>query len=450
MSLATFILSKTTAVFAVQILGVFFIFLIAYLNMKIAGIFFLAEPSRSGKLFEVLSFMCGITYYPLVYWSLMGMETGLLSALLLASIFFVFKYVRSLEFKYLFWVAILGGLAFLTRIDSVIYFIALWVYVCVTNVLNNSNRRIWLQYLAVIGIYSVFIFGQFSFQYLYYGDLFPNTYVLKLTGMPLYARVENGVGFILPYIKETAFAFLLAVMGLFIRVYKEKILLLFLVSISALYQIYVGGDPWSYWRIMAPTMPLLLLLCIDAAFNLGHNPSILKILPANVFKNSFAVMLIFLSVVSINFRFLPEISFRTRPYQATQNAKHVNTAIVLNDIIKDNATVGVFWAGTTPYYIDNVVIDFLGKSDRHIANLPPDMSGAVAFNGMTSVPGHNKYDLTYSIVILRPTYVPKLFYGRQEVYSVVGDDYVEVKYRYITLLLLRNSPDVNWEKLNLP
>ena len=161
-------------------------------------------------------------------------------------------------------------------------------------------------------------------------------------------------------------------------------------------------------------------------------------------------MLIILGLVSMNFRFLSEISFRSRPYQVTRNARNVNTAIVLNDILREDATVGVFWAGTIPYYVDNAAIDFLGKSDRYIANLPPDMSGAAGFFGMTSVPGHNKYDLTYSIVSLRPTYIPKLFYGGQDVSPVIGDQYVRVKYRYITLLLLKSSSDVNWEKLNLP
>jgi arabinofuranosyltransferase len=449
MSFLTFILSKTMAVLAVQVLGVFLVLLTAFFNMKMAAIVFPAETGREHALFGMLSFVCGILYYPLVYWSLMGMETGLLSALLLAGIFFAFQYVRSLDFKHLFLVALLGGLAFLARNDSMIYFAVLWTYICVTGISNDNHRAAFLRHLTVIGVYFVIILGQLGFQYLYYGESLPNTYVLKLTGMPLLDRVQNGLGFILPYIRETAIVFLLAVTGLLIRVRRETMVLFFLVLISVLYQIYVGGDPWSYWRIMAPTMPLLLLLCVDAAFNFGRKFSFPKMTSPDLFRNSLALILIILGVLSINLRFLSEISFQIRPYQVNRNARNVNTAIVLNDILKDDATVGVFWAGTIPYYIDNVAIDFLGKSDRHIANLPPDLSGSVAFNGMTSVPGHNKYDLNYSIVTLKPTYIPKLFYGRQDVSPIVGDEYVNVRYRYITLFLLKNSPDVNWKKLDL-
>ena len=423
---------------------------IAYFNMQIAGIVFSAETGQDTSLLRVLAFLSGMAYYPLIYWSLMGMETGLLTIFLMASIFFALKYVRSLESRYLFLVAVLGGLAFLTRNDTILYFIGLWVYMGAASLRDKGGRHSPFQHLAAIGLYFIFIMGQLGFQYLYYGDLLPNTFVLKLTGMSFFDRVQNGLGFVWLFIKETALAFLLALTGFCIQARKDKALLFYLVVVSVLYQVYLGGDPWLYWRMMAPTMPLLLLLCIDAAFALVRRAPISNMSPSINLKRGLALMLIILGLVSMNFRFLSEISFRSRPYQVTRNARNVNTAIVLNDVLREDATVGVFWAGTIPYYVDNAAIDFLGKSDRYIANLPPDMSGAAGFFGMTSVPGHNKYDLTYSIVTLRPTYIPKLFYGGQDVSPVIGDQYVRVKYRYITLLLLKSSSDVNWEKLNLP
>jgi len=46
--------------------------------------------------------------------------------------------------------------------------------------------------------------------------------------------------------------------------------------------------------------------------------------------------------------------------------------------------------------------------------------------------------------------VQRLFWGSQNVYSLVEDEYVEVKYRYSTLYLRRDSADVNWERLGKP
>ena len=114
----------------------------------------------------------------------------------------------------------------------------------------------------------------------------------------------------------------------------------------------------------------------------------------------------------------------------------------------EKATVGVFWAGSIPYYTGRVAVDFLGKSDPVIARRPPDTSGAIAWAGMPSVPGHNKYDLDYSIKQRQPTYVQGLAWGRQDL-SIWGQAfYVTAAYRGVPLILRRNSPEVRWEKLD--
>ena len=128
----------------------------------------------------------------------------------------------------------------------------------------------------------------------------------------------------------------------------------------------------------------------------------------------------------------------------------MNTAIALNDLLRKNATIGVFRAGTVPYYTDFKAIDFLGKSNSYIAHLPPDMSGAVSWFGMHSVPGHNKYDLTYSIIKAKPTYVEGLVWGRQDLTAWAKNSYIKVDYDGVTLYLLKDSPDVYWNKLILP
>ena len=93
-----------------------------------------------------------------------------------------------------------------------------------------------------------------------------------------------------------------------------------------------------------------------------------------------------------------------------------------------HATVGVIWAGTLPYYVDRTAIDFLGKSDLHIAHLNADVSGAVSWSGMRSVPGHNKYDLKYSIMQLQPTYIQAFAWGDQTVKPWVTQNYLRVEY----------------------
>jgi hypothetical protein len=67
---------------------------------------------------------------------------------------------------------------------------------------------------------------------------------------------------------------------------------------------------------------------------------------------------------------------------------------------------------------------------------------------MISVPGHNKYDLEYSIVRLRPTYIQGYAWGYQTVKPWVVQNYVRVEYHGAqgtkTVFLLKDSPLVCW------
>jgi len=67
---------------------------------------------------------------------------------------------------------------------------------------------------------------------------------------------------------------------------------------------------------------------------------------------------------------------------------------------------------------------------------------------MNSVPGHNKYDLNYSIKTLQPTYVQQLNWGTQDLTEWAKDKYVKVAFVGGSLFLLKGSPAVSWGKLN--
>jgi hypothetical protein len=83
-------------------------------------------------------------------------------------------------------------------------------------------------------------------------------------------------------------------------------------------------------------------------------------------------------MVSVNAAFWKDISFTTPPITLFGAARdHVNSAIAINNLTTENASVGVIWAGAVPYYTDRRGVDFLGKSDKYIARLAPDLSGDI-------------------------------------------------------------------------
>ena len=131
--------------------------------------------------------------------------------------------------------------------------------------------------------------------------------------------------------------------------------------------------------------------------------------------------------------------------------------LALNKIAKPTASVGVFYAGTLPYYCDFRAIDFLGKSDKYIASLPPHIrtEEEVKTKVRYTAPGHNKYDLNYSIKTLLPTFIADYYFGNQNLYDWAKEHYVTAAIYYrpgdekslVILKLLKNSSDINWDNV---
>jgi arabinofuranosyltransferase len=438
MSIATIIFEKRYAVLSIQLTGIFFMIGTAFFTLKILQIM----NRKKKDIPEYLLFAMILLYYPLNYWSLMGMETGLLAFLLSAGVLCSMLYSEKLEAKYLWLMSLCFGLAHLTRNESLLFAVLAFLYLIPT--LKQGPKYVY-QFLFAGGLYGLFVIGQLGFRYSYYGELVPNTYTLKLVGMALDERLRNGWGFVRLFLKETGFIIVIAAVGLVFGFSKQKAYLFSFFLVSILYQIYVGGDAWNYWRIMAPTMPFIFVLFVLAC------PEFIDRIPAMP-RWSVSALLIVLALTGLylmNSRFMPEFLLLKLPFQNDYARAHVEDAIALNELTNENATIGVFWAGSLPYYLDRVAIDFLGKSDKYIANRPPDTSGQIAGLGMDSIPGHNKYDLTYSIQTLLPTYVEEFDWGTQKLSGWAEDYYVRVKYNDAKLYLLKDSPNVNWDKVKM-
>jgi hypothetical protein len=100
------------------------------------------------------------------------------------------------------------------------------------------------------------------------------------------------------------------------------------------------------------------------------------------------------------------------------NAEHIGVdigearlGVHLRRSTPEATTVAVLRAGAAPYFSHRRSIDMLGKNDRIIAKSPVrrDARGEL-------VPGHNKWDLQYSIATLRPDVITRLgvTLGREE------------------------------------
>ncbi len=449
MSVFTALLDKSTAVLAVQVLEVLLVLSCVYLVWRLCTYLGAEIEPGSRTLFTATILLMTLTYYPLSYWSLSGMETGILTLLMLASVFMIERFRQSGGSLDLHIAAGFLGLAYLSRPDALIFAIPLLVYAAdialrrVNKGQGQENRRrVVRTLLLALVIYLLFPLGQEGFRIQFYGALLPNTYYLKATGMPLIDRIRNGLGFLSLYFWTHAILLGIGCLGFVLKPDRRKACYLVLVVAPILYEVWAGGAPLRLWRLMTPAQPLAAILFVMGAFELLRR---LGVSIATRKGTAWMGVLTGVAIMSVNLFFIPQILFLQTWFPKDFYAPRVNAAVALSEITTEQASVGVLAAGVVPYYTGRPAFDYLGRSDPHIAALPPDLSGAVSWNGMYSVPGHNKYDLVYSIEQLQPTYTDTNFWGGQDLSAWISAHYVSVEYRGVGLLLKRGAPEVKWD-----
>jgi hypothetical protein len=355
-----------------------------------------------------------VTCYPLAYWSLLGMETGLLAVLLLMATLVALDPPTRPDVR----VPLLLGLALATRPDAMAS-AAVLLALRFVHADARGRRAVTVESLLFVA----FAVGLTAFRWTYYGSLLPNTYVLKIEGLPLLYRVRMGTLSALPMLAWLLPAIALA--GVALREGRDlRLLLLFaLWTVAVLAHVYMGGDAWPRWRFVCPALPLLFVLAAQGAGLLAKRRGASWLLPATLG----------VALAVANGPFLPEAFLARYPYLVEYVQWYVRIGVTLEQVCTPDATVGVFGAGAVPYYSGLYGIDFYGKADPRVARRPPDLRMPI---------GHNKSDLAYSIGERRPDYVEEFSSGyddarfAQPEYERVGDLWVR-----------RGSPRVRWDLL---
>lgn len=443
MSVFTGLLDKVSAVLAVQITGLVIVLACCAAAWKLAQRVSAELPEQDRLLLSIGVALLTLTYYPLSYWTLTGMETGLLTLVLAASLLALEAYARKRTRGGLLLLALLLGLAYLTREDSAIYAVPILLYAATLPKSDTESARPGVL-LPGLGLFVLFLIGREAFRLLYYGDILPNTYYLKLSGMPVADRLRDGLGFTSLYLITHALLLGVAAAGCLLKPDRRKMLYLVLVAMPIVYQIWTGGDPVRIWRMMTPAQPaaaVLFAMGVAELFRRARAPL------SNAKSARLFGYLNALAIVTVNLIFTPYIVFHERWFPLDFYNVRLNAAAALNEVTGKDATVAVLAAGVVPYYTGLRAHDMLGRTDSYIASLPADLSGAVGWGGMRSVPGHNKYDLDYSIKQLRPTYVEASAWGGQDITAWMSTYYERATYKGVELWLLKGSPDVKWELL---
>lgn len=222
------------------------------------------SPAVAIAAFALVSFN-----YALSFWTLRGMEVGLLA--LLAAVALEQTLAVEADDASPAWLCASLALANLTRRDAAVIHIAVFAYLAWT--LSGRRRLTVLTWLAAT--LGVSLGVQIAFSTWYYGDSWPNTYYLKLGGVTVEDRLRRGIPALAVVTVRNLLPLMIAASLLLrrdarLRVGRPAVLLVGAVAMQAAYSAYVGGDAWEYMgytnRYLTIAVPAL---CVLAAAGLA-------------------------------------------------------------------------------------------------------------------------------------------------------------------------------------
>jgi hypothetical protein len=429
---------------AVQISGMIFIAASLFVIKRIG------DEISASPLVGLLAAALTAFYLPLNNWALQGMEVSLLVLMTSGAVWMALRTAKTGRFNA--WLYLLLGVSTFARIDMAVPYLVILLYLLWADAGNRRRHLIWgLSVLAVcLGV-------QTLFRLVYYGELLPNTYYLKVSGVPLWFRVGAGLYAYLQFLWTTNWILYLIPVVYILAVRDRYAILLIAVFLAvSAYSIYVGGDAWEHRgganRFIAVGMPgFFVAFCytLDQArlALLKHQP---------VWMQSLGwlaeVAIVLVSIVSfstmIDENYLNRLLLRRQPLFVRGTERYANMGLLIKEFTAPEAKVAVVTAGAIPYFAQRPAIDLMGKSDPVIARQP--MRIKLTRAAMQDFrPGHTKWDYAYSITELQPDVVAQLWDETTvEAQPFLEGQYRRVVFNEIPMYLRIDSPFINWEVVN--
>jgi hypothetical protein len=398
-------------------------------------------------------------YFPLNNWALQGMEVGPIAVCVALTVLSFVRYRNAENPPWSLFIptAILMAL----RPDGVVLHIVAVLLAC------SIWRSTWRQTLFLGFVYLVAVSGSWSiFRRLYYGDWFPNTYYLKMTGFPALLRMTRGAFHAAVFWGHLLFP----VIALFVlwaarhrgRIPWKEVSQAFrciglrnaivLVLVQTAYSVYVGGDAWERItganRFIAPVVPLAFLSVVGIYRIIAQTPTIAQTRrSAILFTAAWAIYAnSYYGVSSLSQALL----LADPPYKA-DNVRNVRLARLLEEMTKPNARIAIDYAGTAPYFLRRPMIDLLGKSDRQVAREQAHRGvlGLPAYREF--YPGHLKWNYAYSIGQLKPDVVCAIWRRTLDnAHDFLARAYLWFPWEDVSIYLRKGSPAILWENVPHP
>jgi hypothetical protein len=393
-------------------------------------------------------------YSPLITWGLLGMEVSLIMLMLTATVWIA---LRNGKERFTPWIYILLAISTLVRFDMAVPYLVVLGVMFFVQPQHRKQHLLW-----GIGLLILFLGGQTLARYFYYGEFLPNTYYLKVQSWPFALRVMRGMYAFIWFAYYNGWGFTLLPLAILVFRRDWKVMLLFLLLAGQIaYSIYVGGDAWEHHggsnRYISIAMPIFFILFAWAVDELRKKVQdslsgswMVPIILRKVWLVIFVAAFFNFNLLLGSWKSIERLTLTRKPDYAAGSQYYLTIALNLQKVVTPDATVAVTAAGNTAYFMpDNYMIDLLGKADKKIAHGPVKTPMSIEDIPLMQ-PGHMKWDYAYSIGELQPDVIIGLREGTNKdaepflknyVVGAIGDG--------IKVFLLKDSPNINWEKVNI-
>lgn len=315
-----------------------------------------------------LAFACDVN---VLHWASSGLESSLMALLVTVC---AWALLRGRDVPFLVALALIP----LVRADAAVLAGALGL----AYLWPRRDRRA----LSLLVVAALPALAQVVFRVLYYDNLLPNTYYLKMTGID--DRVLIGVSYALRLVHLYPVGLLTLILAAFIE--PKLRFAAWVWAAQIVYIIYAGGDTFWLLRPFVAVLPLLYIgagVALDRLTRSGDQPMWTRLALGAVFVLAIPAMagggVLFANPQQERALFGGQVQVIARMIEA-----HVPPDLLIS----------IEPAGSIPYFAqDHRFVDALGKNDAHIARLD-------AHPGNTLI-GHNKFDWDYIYDVRRPELV---------------------------------------------
>ena len=348
-------------------------------------------------------------YLPLNLWGMMGMETSLQALLTSLAVLLACDALAAPRLA-LGRLCLVLAAALLLRMDNAVLGVAIMPFLWLRFRVTRENAATWLGGLALaLGPFAAYEI----FRLAYFGDAWPNTYWLKMTGIDPAARMQRGWLVAVEAFEATSWLWL-PVLAASVAVGIRRRVFLLAAAVAAArvaYVIYVGGDAYEDVlehgpnRFFAPAMPIAFVLAGGLVNLVAPRRAALQAAAAA----ALVVFAPYLPGPEFVHRLALLLQLERSPHQLLHE-RTLAEMLGLRALTGDDrrTRVATMWAGMPGVYTNWQLVDVYGYNDRVIAR-GPDNWGITVENARGWMPGHNKSDLAWTIRTHRPDWFLHMF-----------------------------------------